>query len=237
MITTVSLLYDLDLRLNKVATNISQSIPEEDKIIALNDAQIKLIKNKLGPDRIHGLGLDGFKKKYEDLENLIEPHIQTTVVKDKISKLNKYVVNTTALDPKYMYYVDSYFLCNKGICKDRIVTTHRVHHADIHKALNNTNTNPSFEYQEAPVTSTNGFLEFYTDGTFEPTAAYISFVRYPKMIDIAGYVHLDNTASIDQDCELKEYLADELVNLAVIQLGSDTANQIAVVAAQNDQNT
>lgn len=232
MITIVSLLYDLDLRLNKVATNTHQSIPLEDKIIALNDAQIRLIKDKVGPDKTYGLGLDGFKKKYEDLENLIVPHVPLTITKDKIGKLNKFLVDTTNLPQKYMFYIDSYFLCDKGNCKNRIVVANRVKHADIHRVLNNTNTQPTFEYQEAPLTTSNGFLEFYTDGSFTPTKPYVSYLRYPLEIDYEGYEHLDGSPSITQNCELKEHLADELINLAVLELGIDTANQNAVSGTQ-----
>ncbi len=232
MISTESLLYDLDFRLNKVATNKGSYIPLEDKIIALNEAQIKLIKDKIGPDRNYGLGLDGFKKKYEDLENLIQPHIPFPVTKDKTGKLNKYLLDLREVSPKYMFYIDSYFLCDKGNCKNRVVTTNRIKHADIHKVLANSNTNPSFEYQESPVTTTNDYLEFYTDGVFVPTKGYLSYIRYPKKIDAEGYVNLDNTPSINQNCELREYLASELVDYAVIELGVATANQNVVQGTQ-----
>lgn len=233
MITTSSLLYDLDLRLNKVATSKHQSIAKEDKIVALNDALIRLVKDKIGPDRTFGLGLDGFKKKYEDLENLIQPHTPFAVTKDKVGKLNKYLLDLKAVTPKYMFYVDVYFLCDKGNCKNRVVTVQdRVKHADIHRYLANTNTSPSFEYQESLITTTDNFIEFYTDGTFIPTKGYLSYLRYPKKIDVAGYVNEDGTPSINSDTDLKEYLADELLNYAVIELGFETGNMNAVQAAQ-----
>lgn len=232
MITTASLLYDLDFRLNKVATSKHQSIPLEDKITALNDAQIRLIKDKVGPDRIYGLGLDGFKKKYEDLENLITQHSPQPLTLDKVGKLNKYLLNLRALKPKYMFYVDVYFLCDKGNCKNRVVAVSRVKHADIHRMLNNTNTSPSFEYQESIITTTDSFIEFYTDGSFIPTKGYISYLKYPQVIDAEGYIHEDGTPSINTDCELKDYLADELLNYAIIELGIATGNQNAVQGAQ-----
>lgn len=47
MIPVDSLLYKIDQKLNKLSTNEHQEIPVEDKILALNEAQIKLIKQKL----------------------------------------------------------------------------------------------------------------------------------------------------------------------------------------------
>ena len=47
MIPVDSLLYKIDQRLNKLSTNEHQMIQLEDKILALNEAQIKLIKQKI----------------------------------------------------------------------------------------------------------------------------------------------------------------------------------------------
>jgi len=43
MIPVDSLLYKIDQKLNKLSTNEHQQIQLEDKILALNEAQIKLI--------------------------------------------------------------------------------------------------------------------------------------------------------------------------------------------------
>jgi hypothetical protein len=64
MIKTVSLLYKTDQRLNKLASNAHQEIPLEDKILAANEAQLKLIKQKLDGNNIFKLGFDSFKKRY-----------------------------------------------------------------------------------------------------------------------------------------------------------------------------
>ena len=63
MILVDSLLYKIDQRLNKLSTNEHQQIQLEDKILALNEAQIKLIKQKLDGATANGLGLDAFKLK------------------------------------------------------------------------------------------------------------------------------------------------------------------------------
>ena len=72
MIPVDSLLYKIDQKLNKLSTNEHQQINLEDKILALNEAQIKLIKQKVdGWSTVSGYGLDAFKKRYEDLQSLI----------------------------------------------------------------------------------------------------------------------------------------------------------------------
>ena len=72
MIPVDSLLYKIDQRLNKLSTNEHQQIQLEDKILALNEAQIKLIKQKLdGQSTVSWSWLDAFKKRYEDLQRLV----------------------------------------------------------------------------------------------------------------------------------------------------------------------
>ena len=72
MIQVDSLLYKIDQKLNKLSSNTHQQIQLEDKILALNEAQIKLIKQKVdGFSVVSGMGLDAFKKRYEDLQRLV----------------------------------------------------------------------------------------------------------------------------------------------------------------------
>lgn len=232
MISIVSLLYDLDLKLNKVATGKHESIPLEDKIIALNEAQIQLVKQKIDTNNIFRLGFDAFKKRYDDLENLVVPHVTVNLIKDNTSKLFKYNAPLQSIKD-YMFYVDSYFLCDKGPCKDRIVVGNRVKHGDLQTVLTNSNTNPSFEYQETPVTVSEETLEVYTDGIFIPRVAYISYMKYPIAMDREGYIHFDGSSSKDVNSELKFFLKDELVDLAVQELAFATENTPAIQASQN----
>lgn len=240
MIPTVRLLYKLDQRLNKLSSNQHQKIPVENKILALNEAQLKLIKKKMNPNNNLGVGFDGNKKRYEDLENLVEPaeeHELTLKLAD--SKLNKWSASLAGITD-YMFYVESYLLADKGECKDRViaVNTDLVKHADVNILLSNNHYKPSFEYQETFSTKTSGDLEIYTDGTFTPTKAFVSYIRYPKKIDIEGYEDFDGTDSTNSDCELKEYLEDELLDIAEMELAMNTQNiPAAQMAAEKIKNS
>lgn len=236
MIATDSLLYELDQRLNKLSTNAHQEIPEEDKLIALNNNQIKLIKIKIDTNNVYKLGLDSFKKRYQDLQFLVEnfeDHPLDLVLTD--TYLNKYITQVGDLTPNFMFYLDSYVIADKGKCKDRVIACNPelIKHTDIQVLLKNNNFKPSFEYQESIVDISSDELHFYTDGTFTPKKLYLSYIRYPKEMDKAGYIHLDGTPSVDQDCELEDYLKDELLDLTVLQLAMFTENEPAVATATN----
>jgi hypothetical protein len=221
MILVDSLLYKIDLKLNKLASNTHQSIPLEDKIIALNEAQIKLIKQKLTYNNNYKLGLDSFKKRYEDL--------QTLVITSESLSISKETADLSKLKSKYMFYIDSYLLADKGECKSKKINVRLVKHSDVQTLLNNNHYKPSFEYQETLATISGTKLEIYTNDTFEPKKAYISYIRYPNKIDKEGYVDFDGSESKNADCELPNFLEDELVDIAVQELAFSTEN---VPAAQ-----
>jgi len=236
MIPVDSLLYKIDQKLNKLSTNEHQQIQLEDKILALNEAQIKLIKQKVdGQNTVSGLGLDAFKKRYEDLQSLVVNYnhqpLDLTLLN---SELNQWKANIHLLTPKYMFYIDSYVLADKGRCTDRKIWINRdlAKHGDLQFCLTNTHYRPSFEYQETFNSISSDEISIFTDGTFTPKQIYVSYMRYPVYINKTGYVMLDGQNSFDQDCELETYLEDELLDLTVQNLAMYTENQSAVQSAQ-----
>lgn len=234
MIAVESLLYKIDQKLNKLSSNAHQEIPLEDKILVINEKQLILMKQKF----------DGGKKKYKDLENFIESyedHILPLVSSDP--KLNKWSASIAELNPSYMFYVDSYVIADKDDCtdcerckdcKDRIVYVNQdlSEHTDVTVLLNNSNYRPSFEYQETFPTISSNNISVYSDGTFTPKKLYLSYIRYPKEVDAEGYIKLNDTPSVNQDCELEAYLEDELLDLVIESLAMYTENISAAQAAQ-----
>jgi len=236
MIPVDSLLYKIDQRLNKLSTNFHQQIQLEDKILALNEAQIKLIKQKVdGISVANGMGMDSFKKRYEDLQSLVlDYNHQPLTLTLKDPDLNQWSANVHLLEPKYMFYVDSYVIADKGRCKDRRIWINRdlAKHGDLQFILNNDHYRPSFEYQETFNSLSSDEISYFTDGTFIPTKVYMMYMRYPLYINKAGYIMLDGTPSFDQDCELELYLEDELLDLTVQNLAMYTENASAAQSAQ-----
>jgi len=235
MIPVDSLLYKIDQKLNKLSTNEHQQIQLEDKILALNEAQIKLIKQKVDGISVMSGGLDAFKKRYEDLQSLIiNYNHQPLPLTLKNPEINQWSASVHDLSPKYMFYVDSYILANKGRCKDRKIWINRdlAKHGDLQFILNNEHYKPSFEYQETFNSLSSDEISVFTDGTFTPSKIYIMYMRYPKYINKEGYIMLDGTPSFNQDCELEEYLEDELLDLTVQNLAMYTENASAAQSAQ-----
>ena len=236
MISVDSLLYKIDQKLNKLSSNSHQRIQLEDKVLALNEAQIKLIKQKTdGISIVSGLGRDSFKKRYDDLQILVENYVNhplDLIISNK--DLNQWSASIVNISPAYMFYVDSYFLADKGECKNRIIWTNTelLKHGDVQFLLNNEHTKPSFEYQETFSSVSTNKISIFTDGSFTPKKLYLMYIRYPVYINKAGYVMLNGETSTDVNCELASYLEDEILDLAVQNLAMYTENASAVQSAQ-----
>ena len=236
MIPVDSLLYKIDQRLNKLSTNEHQQIQLEDKILALNEAQIKLIKQKVDNiSTVSQMGLDSFKKRYEDLQSLVvDYNHQPLSLVESDKEIHQWKANIHQLEPQYMFYVDSYVLADKGRCKDRKIWINRdlAKHGDLQFILNNVHYKPSFEYQETFNFLSSDDISIFTDGTFTPNTINIMYMRYPVYINKTGFIMFDGQPSFDQDCELETYLEDELLDLTVENLAMYTENQSAVQNAQ-----
>lgn len=232
MISVEKLLYRIDQELNKLSTNEQQSIAPEDKILAIRSSQITLIKQKVGLNNNYQMGLDAFKKRYQDLQNLIVPFKKGKLdLKLTDKNLNKY---SSSVQKDLLFYIDSYVLGSKGNCKDVIIYTNPsiTKHSDITEVLTNNTYKPSFEWREVPPEITADYLSYYTDGTFTLSSSFVSYLRYPVEVDIEGYIKFDGTPSKTVDCELNEYLEDELLSLIVLNLALNTANDAAAQSAQ-----
>lgn len=229
MISTKDLIYDVEMKLNKVATLRHQGIPREEIIIVLNLSQIQLIKQRVNPNNIYKLGIDSFNKRFDDFKAIIPPDKELSIVK---LRDNIYVSDLSKVSD-YMFWIGSYITANKGECKDRVINISKlIPHADVNTWMENSHLCPSFEYQETfAVLSSNG-IEVYTDGTFTPNHLYLRYVRYPQKMDISGYIHIDGTPSTDSDSELPEYLREDIVNLTVQKLAAMTENLNAYEASK-----
>lgn len=236
MIKVDSLLYKIDQKLNKLSSNEHQQIQLEDKILALNEAQILLIKQKVDGFSVpSGMGMDAFKKRYEDLQNLVVDYKDNNLsLSSTNEQLHEWSAPLTNLTPAYLFYLDSYIIADKGVCKDRIIWINQdlLKHGNIQFFINNEHYKPSFEYQETFNSITNSQISIYTDGTFTPKKIYIMYLRYPDYIDKEGYITFDGEESVNRDCELVAYLEDELLELTVNRLAHYTEN---IAASQSSQ--
>ncbi len=228
MIPIQDLLFSIDTKVNSLANLKGKYIPDETKIEVLNKMQLKLVLKKLDPNNNYQLGMGAFNKRYQDLQILQVPYEKLPVTKVANDVLNSYSASVTSLSEDMIIPVNAYVLANKGNCKNRILDVIEVvKQGDTRMKLISPHTSPSFLYQETLCMISSDNFYVYSDSTnsFTITDLYISYLRYPVNMDVAGYFHLDGTASTNVNCELDSYLENELLDLVVEEIADATANQ------------
>jgi len=228
MIPIIKLLNDIDMKLNRNSNLRGQYIPNDTKIEVLNIAQTKLVLKKLDTNNNYQLGFDAFTKRYQDLQILVVPNEEVGLTKVPGDLLHSYKVPLSSLQYRMIVPIQSYCIANKGNCKQHILDVIEiVKHEDVRVKLNSPHYTPYFQYQETIGSISADTLYVYGDDedTFNITNLFLSYLRYPVNMDIAGYIHLDNTASTTVDCELEAYLENELIELAVEEIADATGNQ------------
>jgi hypothetical protein len=231
MIPILNILVGIDDRLNKNSNLEQQSIPVETKITVANQMQDKLILKKLGLNNNYQLGLDAFKKRYEDLQVLVVNYEKQLVTKTPEDLFNSYSMSVTNLTNSFLMPIDLYVTSTKGKCENRILNIiDIIKHGDVQTKLNSPHFVPSFNYQEslASISSNNIYIYPDKENSFVINSLYITYLRYPIQMDYTGYIHLNGTPSTTVDCELDAYLENELLDLIVEQLAKNTANQEVV---------
>lgn len=231
MIKVDDLLYEFELKLNKISREDNQNIPLENKIIFLNEAQITWIKSKLNQNNIYKIGYEGFRKRIDDLQVL-------KVNNYKISKIEKtdnirHLSYQSEIDiPGYMFYINSYVEAKYKKCSTATLNVNLIKEGELETLYYDNFYSPSYRWRETLGTIGDNKIYTYTDGTFTIESLYLTYLRYPKLIDKEGYVRLDGTDSVSQDSELPEYAKNDIVDIAVKYAAQSTDNQLQTQMAK-----
>lgn len=220
MIPIERLLYKIDFKLNKVSSGNHQNISLPDKILSLREGTMRLLKKKVNPNQ---LGFDSFTLRYEDLQNLVVQYekVIPTATSEQYPSVQ---IDLTTLSNKHFLPVAITCKATRGTCIDRLIEVPRiVKHSDLPNFLNNTNFQPSFEYQETLAEISGDKLIIY-QGDFQITSVEYSYLRYPAEVDFQGFEWFDGSQSTTVNSDLAPHLEDELLELVIRELAFDTSN-------------
>lgn len=224
MIPVRQLIHKLKMRLNKVATNKNQGISNANLILALREAELKVIKSKLNINNPLKKGFDENSKRYADLQNLIVPP-ESLIPVLSLDVYTKFKVDLDQLSKPHFFLTEISTKCSKGDCSGRVVNVNKiVRHGEMERYMADAHYHPSYEWQTTLAQITDNFLYIYTDRTFTVDEVFVEYLRYPTPVDIAGSQDFNGNPTSNQDCELAEHLEDEILNFACLELGIATDN-------------
>lgn len=110
----------------------------------------------------------------------------------------------------YLDYINAHAKATRDSCKRRMKLWQALlPNKEI--VFNDDYNNPSFDYKESFITVSADKLQVYkTD--FILDSVFLTYYRYPKGIDIAGYTKVDQTASVNIDPELVDEYVNEIID-------------------------
>lgn len=202
MATSIEAYKKFELKYNNGNTASALDFGIGEFVLLFNDQQMRWTCDRF----------EGRSKMYElnDVQFLITPD------KPLIGRADQPRYTKFDLPNDYINYISSYALASKDGCSNRVIYNYQVKLDDLNDHLRDDNNKPSFEYHEAPATVSQDEVQVYkTD--FSIDSVFLTYYRYPKPIDIAGYTKLDGSASVTSDPELYDQAVDEVINWCVIE--------------------
>lgn len=147
-------------------------------------------------------------QKIDEIQQLVKENVALVEVADTGKNID------FKLPDDWFDHIGGYAICTKGSCSGRLLNMDQVKNDSKRLVLFDENWRPDFDFEWFPITVGEDKLQaFYRD--FKITAAFIDYFRYPKDIDIAGYIRPDGTPSTTVDPELDDIYVNEIIDLVV----------------------
>lgn len=231
------MVYQFKLEANRIDSKSSQGLKIPQIISFLNRGMNQLLKTRYGSNNIYGATLESIQKRIDEWQRLIIPH--ETVKLSAESGTNRYQASIKDFKEKYLFLLRCSFVASKKDCTDQLVyNTFLTQSDDLNFNLDDPDFVSNFEWREINYRLASDKLIAYSDSTFSIDSADIDYLRYPKLIDLEGYKDFDGNPSSTVECELPDFLHDEIVNEATLlfklRLGSPDAEG-SVAAKQMEE--
>lgn len=195
-------------KVNKNFTNDNISVDKTRFVFIFNESQNKFVEWILE------------KRNEDDIRD-----IQKLLVYDKDLSFKDKTINQYNFDlpSNFFSFSNLQVFANKGNCKNKRLEVFEVKTENKFTLLEDENNKPSFSARETFYTLGSDCVNiFYED--FEIHKAFLTYYRYPKKIDIEGYIRLDNTASISIDAEFDEKIVDRIISIAAKEFNRNSEN-------------
>lgn len=200
MALTVSECYLMALqKAEENATNGGIKLDRARFIQLFNAAQVRLVRSILD------------LRSTNDIQ-----YIQKLLVySEPLAKKEDYAVDegtAFSLPSDFLFFSNVTGTFSDGECSASDFEMEQVKNEDVHKLLADVYNRPDFGYRYTFYTVGESSVRVYTDG-FTVDALYLTYYRFPKDVDISGYIHADGTASSDIDPELDDNLVYHILDM------------------------
>lgn len=187
--------------LTKVNRNLGSNNIAADKprfVMLYNENQVKRILQVIS---------DGNDEDIREIQTFLKPNTELTFEK-KIFDRVFYLLPEDFLD-----FSSSYALADKNQCKNEKIDLIEIKDKNYTQVLSDNYNKPSFEYRETPIIVADSRLNVFISD-FDITKVVLTYYRYPKSIDIDGYITDAGQNSADVNPEGDKRFIDVVISMA-----------------------
>ena len=164
------------------------------------------------------------EKRNEDVIRHISPLL--ILEKPLKAKEHKPSHSLFTLPTDYFDMSNLHVTATKGDCKGEKIYTFEVKSENIEELLSDSSNKPSFRFRETFYFTSNNAVAVYKDD-FTLDQVNLSYYRYPKQVDIAGYIHTDGSSSKDIHPEFDDKVVHKILTAMAKQFAATNGDQLA----------
>jgi hypothetical protein len=195
---------------DSVATQGYPGFEVEEVDFFLNRAIERFVKTRYSGMNVLHQSFEDTQKRIEDLRTLVTNNtLSSGSIIPGTAHPNsfEYTLPDGTTDPKYYLMVSGMALIDRDECgvsvAGRRVIIYQITHDEYSTYLDDPFHRPS--YDRVLILFEGNKIIFITDGSYNVTGFYMSYLRYATKVDLAGVVN----------CDLPEHTHQEIVDLAV----------------------
>ena len=203
-------------RLNKLASFDYDNIECWQMQEAFNKAQLEWVRRQ-----IYGINIR--KEGSEESTGLVDD-LQVLLKDQKIYPINQKYFYEGELPEDYLYYVRVDAFAVSECCKEkRRMVIYQTEEANMGVLLTSDTKGPSFYWGETLATLVGNTVRVYTNDEFDITDLNLTYFRKPQEVLFRDCINPSTgfINSADQECELKDDVAEIIVDQAATILAGD----------------
>lgn len=183
-------------KVEKNLTNDSLSADRDRFVLLFNEAQNKFIEGVLE------------RRAIDEVE-----YIQRLVVQKKPLSNIKDLLNSNefAIPDDYFYFINLEVV-GASDCGNATFLAWQVKLEDVQELLHDKFNKPSFDFRETFYTIGEDSIRVYKDD-FSIDKVFLTYYRYPRQVDISGYIKADGTQSSSVDPEWDDKVTDRILSI------------------------
>jgi len=196
--------------------------------ILLDKGRFVLLYNKCQVDRI--------LEVYRLNDDRIREIQMFLVTNETLAPLtNQELTTPFDLPPDYLELSNAYAFADKGKCKDKKISLFEIKDKNANEIAFDEYNKPSFEYRESSFIIAEDKLHVYRVDDFNYTRAIISYYKYPRQVDIDGYIRIDGTPSSDIQPEGDQDFIERVIDKVAFEFAKNNEDVSLANLNQNQR--